>query len=109
MGPRATGGWGGCAGRAGAPAPGRTCLLPLLLCAALRSLRASPGSEGEQRRSSRDVGAATREWLQTRRIQFWNILGEMETGSARGKANASAGMRVALPMGQGVPGAGRRR
>ncbi|XP_032916483.1 ephrin type-A receptor 5 isoform X21 [Catharus ustulatus] len=45
MGPRATSGWGGCAGRAGAPAPGRTCLLPLLLCAALRSLRASPGSE----------------------------------------------------------------
>ncbi|XP_037992599.1 ephrin type-A receptor 5 isoform X8 [Motacilla alba alba] len=42
MGPRGTGGW---AGRAGAPAPGRTCLLPLLLCAALRSLRASPGSE----------------------------------------------------------------
>ncbi|XP_059327328.1 ephrin type-A receptor 5 isoform X12 [Ammospiza nelsoni] len=42
MGPR---GW---AGRAGAPAPARTCLLPLLLlllCAALRSLRASPGSE----------------------------------------------------------------
>ncbi|XP_036238276.1 ephrin type-A receptor 5 isoform X8 [Molothrus ater] len=43
MGPRGTGGW---AGRAGAPAPARTCLLPLLLlCAALRSLRASPGSE----------------------------------------------------------------
>ncbi|XP_056346092.1 ephrin type-A receptor 5 isoform X6 [Oenanthe melanoleuca] len=42
MGPRGTGGW---AGRTGAPAPGRTCLLPLLLCAALRSLRASPGSE----------------------------------------------------------------
>ncbi|XP_041905764.1 ephrin type-A receptor 5 isoform X6 [Corvus kubaryi] len=42
MGPRGTGGW---AGRAGTPAPGRTCLLPLLLCAALRSLRASPGSE----------------------------------------------------------------
>ncbi|XP_014743745.1 PREDICTED: ephrin type-A receptor 5 isoform X7 [Sturnus vulgaris] len=42
MGPRGTGGW---AGPAGAPAPGRTCLLPLLLCAALRSLRASPGSE----------------------------------------------------------------
>ncbi|XP_058693655.1 ephrin type-A receptor 5 isoform X7 [Poecile atricapillus] len=42
MGPRGSGGW---AGRAGAPAPARTCLLPLLLCAALRSLRASPGSE----------------------------------------------------------------
>ncbi|XP_075277393.1 ephrin type-A receptor 5 isoform X9 [Opisthocomus hoazin] len=42
MGPRGGGGW---AGRAGAPAPGRTCLLPLLLCAALRSLLASPGSE----------------------------------------------------------------
>ncbi|KAM9662194.1 ephrin type-A receptor 5 isoform 6-T6 [Morphnus guianensis] len=42
MGPRGAGGW---AGRAGAPAPGWTCLLPLLLCAALRSLLASPGSE----------------------------------------------------------------
>ncbi|XP_027491618.1 ephrin type-A receptor 5 isoform X9 [Corapipo altera] len=44
MGPRGT---GGRAGRAGAPAPGWTCLLPLLLllCTALRSLRASPGSE----------------------------------------------------------------
>ncbi|XP_074445382.1 ephrin type-A receptor 5 isoform X13 [Larus michahellis] len=42
MGPRGGGGW---AGRAGAPAPGWTCLLPLLLCAALRSLLASPGSE----------------------------------------------------------------
>ncbi|XP_049670987.1 ephrin type-A receptor 5 isoform X12 [Accipiter gentilis] len=42
MGPR---GAGGRAGRAGAPAPGWTCLLPLLLCAALRSLLASPGSE----------------------------------------------------------------
>ncbi|XP_051646645.1 ephrin type-A receptor 5 isoform X6 [Manacus candei] len=39
MGPRGTG------GRAGAPAPGWTCLLPLLLCTALQSLRASPGSE----------------------------------------------------------------
>ncbi|XP_071412158.1 ephrin type-A receptor 5 isoform X12 [Pithys albifrons albifrons] len=39
MGPRSTGGW------AGAPAPRWTCLLPLLLCTALRSLRASPGSE----------------------------------------------------------------
>ncbi|KAM6401669.1 ephrin type-A receptor 5 isoform 14-T14 [Pluvialis apricaria] len=43
MGPRGGGGW---AGRAGVPAPGWTCLLPLLLlCAALRSLLASPGSE----------------------------------------------------------------
>ncbi|XP_075356919.1 ephrin type-A receptor 5 isoform X6 [Mycteria americana] len=42
MGPRGAGGW---AGRAGAPAPGWTCFLPLLLCAALRSLLASPGSE----------------------------------------------------------------
>ncbi|XP_074679429.1 ephrin type-A receptor 5 isoform X8 [Strix aluco] len=42
MGPWGAGGW---AGRAGAPAPGWTCLLPLLLCAALRSLLASPGSE----------------------------------------------------------------
>ncbi|KAM6267574.1 ephrin type-A receptor 5 isoform 2-T2 [Spheniscus humboldti] len=42
MGPRGAGGW---AGRAGAPAPGWTCLLPLLLCTALRSLLASPGSE----------------------------------------------------------------
>ncbi|KAM6269497.1 ephrin type-A receptor 5 isoform 9-T9 [Porphyrio hochstetteri] len=42
MGPRGAGGW---AGRVGAPAPGWTCLLPLLLCAALRSLLASPGSE----------------------------------------------------------------
>ncbi|XP_051472949.1 ephrin type-A receptor 5 isoform X13 [Apus apus] len=42
MRPRGGGGW---AGRAGAPAPGWTCLLPLLLCAALRSLLASPGSE----------------------------------------------------------------
>ncbi|XP_067993487.1 ephrin type-A receptor 5 isoform X6 [Melanerpes formicivorus] len=42
MGPRGAGGW---AGRAGEPAAGWTCLLPLLLCAALRSLLASPGSE----------------------------------------------------------------
>ncbi|XP_050193696.1 ephrin type-A receptor 5 isoform X11 [Myiozetetes cayanensis] len=42
MGPRGT---GGRAGRTGAPAPGWTCLLPLLLCTALRSLRASPGNE----------------------------------------------------------------
>uniref|UniRef100_A0A8C3BLL9 receptor protein-tyrosine kinase n=1 Tax=Cairina moschata TaxID=8855 RepID=A0A8C3BLL9_CAIMO len=43
MGLRGGGGW---AGRAGAPAPGWTCLLLLLLlCAALRSLLASPGSE----------------------------------------------------------------
>ncbi|XP_064306249.1 ephrin type-A receptor 5 isoform X8 [Phalacrocorax carbo] len=42
MGPRGAGRW---AGRAEAPAPGWTCLLPLLLCAALRSLLASPGSE----------------------------------------------------------------
>ncbi|XP_030347539.1 ephrin type-A receptor 5 isoform X11 [Strigops habroptila] len=42
MGPRGAGGW---AGTAGAPAPGWTCLLPLLLCAVLRSLLASPGSE----------------------------------------------------------------
>lgn len=37
-------------GRAGGPAPGWTCLL---LCAALRSLLASPGSEGERRRGGR--------------------------------------------------------
>lgn len=55
MGPRGAGGW---AGRAGAPAPGWTCLLPLLLCAALRSLLASPGSEGERGRGGRAVGAA---------------------------------------------------
>ncbi|KAM9581042.1 ephrin type-A receptor 5 isoform 13-T13 [Guaruba guarouba] len=42
MGLRGAGGW---AGTAGAPAPGWTCLLPLLLCAVLRSLLASPGSE----------------------------------------------------------------
>ncbi|XP_064004623.1 ephrin type-A receptor 5 isoform X7 [Pogoniulus pusillus] len=42
MGPRGARGW---AGRAGEPAAGWTCLLPLLLCAALRSLLASPGSE----------------------------------------------------------------
>ncbi|KAM6075681.1 ephrin type-A receptor 5 isoform 8-T8 [Chlamydotis macqueenii] len=42
MGPRGRGGW---VGHAEAPAPGWTCLLPLLLCAAFRSLRASPGSE----------------------------------------------------------------
>ncbi|XP_057267037.1 ephrin type-A receptor 5 isoform X7 [Pezoporus wallicus] len=42
MGPRGAGGW---SGTAGAPAPGWTCLLPLLLCAVLRSLLASPGSE----------------------------------------------------------------
>ncbi|XP_071893211.1 ephrin type-A receptor 5 isoform X16 [Anas platyrhynchos] len=44
MGLRGGGGW---AGRSGAPAPGWTCLLLLLLllCAALRSLLASPGSE----------------------------------------------------------------
>uniref|UniRef100_A0A8C4KE53 receptor protein-tyrosine kinase n=2 Tax=Dromaius novaehollandiae TaxID=8790 RepID=A0A8C4KE53_DRONO len=39
MGLRGGGGWGG---RAGVPAPGWTCLL---LCASLRSLLASPGSE----------------------------------------------------------------
>ncbi|XP_071598863.1 ephrin type-A receptor 5 isoform X14 [Heliangelus exortis] len=38
-------GGGGWTGRAGAPAPGWTCLFPLLLCAALQSLLASPGSE----------------------------------------------------------------
>lgn len=49
MGLRGGGGW---AGRSGAPAPGWTCLLLLLLlCAALRSLLASPGSEGERGRA----------------------------------------------------------
>ncbi|XP_065693411.1 ephrin type-A receptor 5 isoform X20 [Patagioenas fasciata] len=38
-------GGGGWTGHAGAPAPGWTYLLPLLLCAALRSLLASPSSE----------------------------------------------------------------
>lgn len=56
MGLRGGGGW---AGRSGAPAPGWTCLLLLLLCAALRSLLASPGSEGERGRA---VGGGGRWW-----------------------------------------------
>lgn len=43
-------------GRAGRPAPGWTCLL---LCAALRSLLASPGSEGERGRGGRWQSSAS--------------------------------------------------
>lgn len=83
MGPRVAGGW---AGTAGAPAPGWTCLLPLLLCAMLRSLLASPGSEGERGWGGRTVGAAPTEegrlsgggLVRAYVTQLRNILGEVK-------------------------------
>lgn len=93
MGPRGTGGW---AGRAGAPAPGRTCLLPLLLCAALRSLRASPGSEGERGRGGRAVGAAPTREGGCPAVRGFR-LGGFNFGTFRGKR------RGTLPAGRRMP------
>lgn len=84
---------GGGGARAGGPAPGWTCLL---LCAALRSLLASPGSEGEQRRGGR--GRALR---RAGFIRFCSVLRE-RAGRASERVLPGAGSLHRCACSRGV-------